>query len=234
LPGIISGKPRKNRAGLSFSPRQARRVSPFDLICSADRPRLEAMAVISNETTDDERLAAIVSDRDRSDRAMRAAQDAFGQLYQRHARRLLAFLAARVPRCDLNDLHQEVWLRAWRHLPSGFHGGNVRAWLHQIARNGLIDRSRRRRAEPLPDELSLLDPRGEQPGDLMQERERLAVLKRCLERLDEVEAYVVRSRLTGEGYPAICARLGLTPARAHKLFHRAKDQLQTCVERVTP
>ena len=90
------------------------------------------MAVLSNETADDERLAAIVSGRGQSDRAMRAAQDAFGQLYQRHARRLLTFLAARVPRCDLNDLHQEIWLRAWRHLPSGFHGGNVRAWLHDV------------------------------------------------------------------------------------------------------
>ena len=127
----FSGKSRKNRAGRALSPDRRGEAPP--LIGSADRPKLEAMAVISNQTADDERLAAIVSDRDRSDRAMRAAQDAFGQLYQRHARRLLAFLAARVPRCDLNDLHQEVWLRARRHLPSGFHGGNVRAWLHQIA-----------------------------------------------------------------------------------------------------
>jgi RNA polymerase sigma factor (sigma-70 family) len=191
------------------------------------------MVVTPDETADDERLAAIVADRNRSDAAMRAAHDAFGRLYERHARRLVAFLAARVPRGELDDFHQEIWHRAWRHLPSGFHGGNVRAWLHQIARNALIDRSRRRRAESLPDDLSLADPRGEQPGDLMQERERLAILTRCLEGLDEVTAYLVRSRLGGEGYPAICARLGLTPARAHKLFHQAKDQLQTCVERAT-
>ncbi len=65
----------------------------------------------------------------------------------------------------------------------------------------------------------------------MIEQERMAILKRCLDGLDAVSAALVRARLGGEDYAAICGRLGLKPERAHKLFHQAKDRLRHCVER---
>jgi RNA polymerase sigma-70 factor (ECF subfamily) len=184
-----------------------------------------------NAGLSDEHLAAIVARRGSSESAMQAARDAFGRLYERHARRLLAFLSARVRRDDRDDFHQEVWQRAWRALPEGFDGGNFRAWLHRIARNALIDHGRRKRTEPLGDDELLVDPRGERPDEPLIERERMAALKRCLDLLGAEAADLVRARLAGEGYPESCRRLGLTPAKAHKLFHQAKVYLQTCVER---
>ena len=65
----------------------------------------------------DEQFAEAIAQRDRSPEAWRLAQDACRELYEHHARRLLAFLAARVPRSTLDDLHQEVWQRVWQHLP---------------------------------------------------------------------------------------------------------------------
>ena len=56
---------------------------------------------------------------------------------------LLAFIVARVPSSDCDDLHQEIWQRAWVALPGQFQGGNFRAWLHQITRNAIIDLSRK-------------------------------------------------------------------------------------------
>jgi RNA polymerase sigma factor (sigma-70 family) len=184
-----------------------------------------------DDDASDEHLAAIVARRGLSEAAMFAARDAFGRLYERHARRLLAFLAARVRRDDLEDLHQEVWQRAWRALPEGFDGGNFRAWLHRIARNTLIDLGRRKQPEPLGDDETLVDPRGARPDESLIERERMVDLKRCLDQLGVEAAELVRARLAGEGYAEICARRGLTAARAHKLFHQAKQYLQTCVER---
>ena len=56
---------------------------------------------------------------------------------------LLAFVAQRVPSSDCDDLHQEVWQRVWASLPENYQSNNLRAWLHQIARNAIIDLSRK-------------------------------------------------------------------------------------------
>jgi RNA polymerase sigma-70 factor (ECF subfamily) len=202
------------------------------LNCPVQGPRLGVMADRPLDTaTSDEQLAAIIARRGSSETAMMAARNAFGRLYERYARRILAFLAARVRRDELEDLSQEVWQRIWRALPDGFDRWNFRAWLYQIARNVLIDSRRRKRPEPLGDDERLLDPRGDPPDEPLMERERMAALKRCLDQLGAEAAELVRARLAGEGYPEICGRLGLMPAKAHKLFHQAKVYLQTCVER---
>jgi RNA polymerase sigma factor (sigma-70 family) len=183
----------------------------------------------------DEQLAALVARRDWSASDWREAQDACAQLYGRHARPLLAYLAARVRRGDLEDVHQVIWERVWQRLPDGFRGGNFRAWVFQIARNYLIDRTReRRRPELLAEEYDAPDARGRRPDSVLIEREQLETLRRCLSCLDRETADLVQARLAGESYPDICRRLGLKPERAHKLFHQAKEQLQTCVARGRP
>jgi hypothetical protein len=74
--------------------------------------RIMATTVSEPEQTDDQ-LAAAAARRGNSDLGLRAAQEAFEQLYRRHAPLLLAFIAARVGPADREDLHQEVWRRAW-------------------------------------------------------------------------------------------------------------------------
>jgi RNA polymerase sigma-70 factor (ECF subfamily) len=179
----------------------------------------------------DEQLAEIVARREHSDQDWRTASSACAQLYERHARLLLAFLAARVPRSSLEDAAQEIWQRIWQHLPTGFRGGNFRAWLYQIARNYVIDLRRKPQLQPLADEDPLPDPRRVGPEEEMVESERRAILSRCLQQLQANLAEVVRARLAGESYEDLCPRLGLSLPRAHKLFHQAKTELQTCVQR---
>jgi RNA polymerase sigma-70 factor (ECF subfamily) len=181
----------------------------------------------------DEQLAATLAQREHSGPAAQAAQDAFRDLYERHARKLLAFLATRVHRNDLEDVHQEVWERIWKHLPEGFHGGNFRAWLYQIARNYIVDQGRKKRLDQIPEADELPEARSSQPEEVLMEQERTVILKRCLEQLEIRAAELVRARLAGESYEEACPRLGLKPEHAHKLFHQAKTQLQTCVQRAT-
>src|SRR5262249_49468955 len=152
--------------------------------CGADGPTIRAMRATSPESAaTDEALAQIVARRDESVRAWKAAQDACGQLYQRHARKLLAFLAARGNRDDVEDIHQRVWEGVWQHLPEGFRGGNFRAWLYQIARNGLIDHGRKHRPEALADGDSPEAREEDRPDIWLLEQERMVILSRCLERL---------------------------------------------------
>jgi len=189
------------------------------------------MAAIVNETArSDEELAAEIARRDASERAFRAAREAFEGLYRRHAPLLLAFLSSRVHASDRDDLHQDIWQRVRVSLPAQFQGGNFRAWLHQIARNAIIDPGRKKRPSSLADPLTLVDERSEPARSLLLEQERKEALERCLKALKSELAELVRARLDGASYAHVCGRLGLRPEQAHKLFHLAKAQLKTCVE----
>jgi RNA polymerase sigma factor (sigma-70 family) len=176
---------------------------------------------------------ADVSDDDLTERIARRHESAgasFGRLHERHAPPLRAFLSARVPRDDLDDVEQVVWQRVWERLPDQYHGGNFRAWLLQIARRAAIDHGRKRRDKRLDAPEDVPDPGQGPPDAVLVEQQRSEALQQCLSRLESLAAALVKARLGGESYPELCARLGLTPARAHKLFHRAKEQLRRCVD----
>jgi RNA polymerase sigma-70 factor (ECF subfamily) len=192
-----------------------------------------AKTVPETSRSDDDLIALIVRRESGGSRAELgpAAREAFDTLYRRHAPLLLAFISSRVPSSDRDDLHQDVWQRVWKHLADQYHGGNFRAWLHQVARRLIIDQVRKRRSEALADVETIPDGRGEVPDDRLIEDERSEALRRCLDKLPDTAAAVVRARLAGEDYSSFCKRLGLKAADAHKLFHRAKNQLKSCVER---
>lgn len=171
------------------------------------------------------------------DLAGRATREALETLYERHAPALLAFLAARSSAADAEDLHHDLWLRVWKHLPDAFHGGNFRAWLFEIARNLLIDRARRKRPDRLDEAVEHVDHHPDaSPLGVVLDRERQRVLADCLAKLEKrnaTAAALVRGRLGGAGYDELCPRLGLNEGAAYKLWHEAVKQLQTCVERAT-
>ena len=177
----------------------------------------------------DEQMAELIQRRDESTDAMQKAAECFEQLYARHARLLLAFLSSRVKRSDLEDVHQGVWQKVWQNLPSRFRGGNFRAWMHQIARNHLIDLSRKKKPDELPEGIEAVG--SERPEDPMEDAERQEILARCLEKLQENMAEIVRSRLSGEDYNTICERMEIKAARAHKLFFQAREQLTNCAKK---
>lgn len=179
----------------------------------------------------DEHLAKCVQLRGLSAAAEAQAQDALVQLYDRHAPRLLVYLAARVHRDDVEDIHQAVWQRVWERLPDSFREGNFRGWLFQVARNYIIDWRRKMRPESLTVEQGTFhaDHRSVDPAETALERERRDVLRRCLQRLAPPLLQVIQARLSGEEYASLSRRLGITAAQAQKMLHRAKVLLQACV-----
>ena len=132
----------------------------------------------------------------------------------------------------MDDLHQQTWQLVWRHLPGHFRElKNFRAWLYKIAHHALIDQSRKKQPRPARNLDVVEDARDDRPERLMIERERQTALERCLERLGADPVALVRARLGGEDYDAVCKRLGLSSNKAYKMLHKAKKQLRTCMER---
>jgi RNA polymerase sigma factor (sigma-70 family) len=73
------------------------------------------------------------------------------QLYSGHARALHNYVERFCPdRASADDIVQETFIRAWRHLPQlSADGRPIRPWLFRVARNLLIDANRAERARPM-------------------------------------------------------------------------------------
>ena len=82
-----------------------------------------------------------------SDRSLPGHGEAFHQLYERHARDVLRFVAARADRqSDAEDLCQNIWIKVHEALiKGGFDGRNFRGWLFRVASNVVIDQARKRK-----------------------------------------------------------------------------------------
>src|SRR5580692_8463589 len=106
----------------------------------------------ASEVSEDATWVAAARDGDRA---------AFGRLYERHARMVHGVLLAKVPVGAVDDLVQDVFLRALRRLSTLREGGSFGGWLVAIARNLANDYHRRSLPEePLAEDAPDADLRG--------------------------------------------------------------------------
>ena len=157
--------------------------------------------------------------------ARRGDSRAFASLYDRYARFIHGVLLARVPRGDVDDLVQDVFLAAWNRLgalrdPAAFGG-----WLSTIARNRAMDFHR------------TAVPSVELPPDLVAHdapaarAEALAVLE-VIRHLPEAYRETLVLRLVeGMTGPEIALRTGLTPASVRVNLHRGMKLLREKLNR---
>ena len=178
------------------------------------RAGFEAVAALSAEavppTSEEARLAKAARAGDRA---------AFGELYARYARMVHGILLARVPRRDVDDLLQDVFLLALRRLDRLRSPDAFGPWLAMIARNRAADHFRRgpREADELPEDL---------PGARHPEGEAMAVLS-AIRRLPEAYREPLILRLVeGMTGPEIAARTGLTPGSVRVNLHRGIHMLR--------
>lgn len=161
-----------------------------------------------------------------------SALSAFSELHTRYGRMILAFVASRIRDADVaQDLSQDVWHRVWRVLPTGFKGGQFRAWLYEIARNRVFDESRKKRPQSLPDEF---DPAEKRAHDEILQQERMQALRDCFSRLDPDRQKIVELRLSGRSHEEISSELGIPGNTAMTRFHRAKQDLAQCMQSKLP
>jgi RNA polymerase sigma-70 factor (ECF subfamily) len=160
-----------------------------------------------------------------------AARGDLVALHERYARRLYVFLSGKgVATSDIDDVAQEVWARVWQALRAKTFEGHFRGWLFRIAGNLVIDRSRRKRADALPDDLTVADA-GPGPEEDLERKEEMQRLRECLDKLPEQLGEVLRRRLAGEEHEEIARALQVPVERAHRRLHDARKAVAECVQR---
>ena len=150
---------------------------------------------------------------------------AFGQLYLRYARMVHGVLIARVPRADVDDLVQDVFLQAMRQIATLRDALAFGGWLATIARNRGNDHLRQvRPAEPLGDDV---DAAGADASVSLEAKVVLQALRALPEAYRETLVLRLVEGMTG---PEIAAATGLTPGSVRVNLHRGMKQLRERLE----
>ena len=144
--------------------------------------------------------------------------DAFSQLYAAYVRMVHAILLGRVPRRDVDDLVQDVFVTAYTRIRELRDAAAFGGWLATIARNRATDYFRQTREQvELPEEI----PGGEAIAD-----DTMAVLD-VIRKLPEAYRETLLMRLVeGMTGAEIAARSGLTPASVRVNLHRGMKMLR--------
>jgi RNA polymerase sigma-70 factor (ECF subfamily) len=150
----------------------------------------------------------------------RGDRRAFEQLYALYAPMVHGILLARVPRAEVDDLAQDVFLSVFRKLDTLRDGIAFGGWLAMIARNRAMDFYRsRHETEDLSEDIAR-----------RAETEEKAEAARALEAIRGLpEAYretLILRLVEGMTGPEIAERTGLTPASVRVNLHRGMKLLR--------
>ena len=150
---------------------------------------------------------------------------AFGALYQRYARMVHAILLGRVPAGEVEDLVQDVFVRAMRQVHTLRDVNCFGGWLATVARNRANDYHRRsvelvEFAEDTPSQTSLKRRSSEAEDDG-------AAILGAMRTLPEAYRETLIMRLVeGMTGPEIAERTGLTAGSVRVNLHRGMQMLR--------
>ena len=159
---------------------------------------------------------------------MTPSQQTLDTLYRRYHRQIRAYLSRMTGDAqEAEDLTQEVFVKACRQLAGEARGGNMKAWLFQVATYTCFDHHRRStrrvREAPIPDDLQLTST-----GDPFEQAQSTAAVVASLRRLAERHrAVLILKDVNGFRHAEIAAAMGISEGAAQILLHRARAEFKT-------
>jgi RNA polymerase sigma-70 factor, ECF subfamily len=149
------------------------------------------------------------------------------ELYAGHARALHNYVARFCPdRASADDIVQETFIRAWRHLPQlSADDRPVRPWLFRVARNLLTDASRAERARPV----TVPEPSAREIGidsGLGEILDRQLVSDALAHLSPAHQSVLVETFYRGGTMAAVARELGIPHGTARSRLHYALDALR--------
>ena len=145
-------------------------------------------------------------------------RDCFSRLYDLYAPLVHGILLARVPRIEVDDLVQDIFLHAFRKLHTLRDGAAFGPWIAMIARNRAVDFHRRSR-----DTVELTDEMGGSDKQESRAAEILELIRGLPEAYRETLVLRLVEGMTG---PEIATRTGLTAASVRVNLHRGMKLLR--------
>lgn len=145
-------------------------------------------------------------------------RDEFGRLYDLYAPLVHGILLARVPRAEVDDLVQDIFLHAYRKLHTLRDASAFGPWIAMIARNRAVDFYRRtRETVEINDELRGSDTHDSKAAEILE------LIRNLPEAYRETLVLRLVEGMTG---PEIAARTGLTAASVRVNLHRGMKLLR--------
>ena len=150
--------------------------------------------------------------------ALEGDRDGFGRLYDLYAPLVHGILLARVPRAEVDDLVQDIFLHAFKKLHTLRDSAAFGPWIAMIARNRAVDFHRRSRTTvEITDDLRGSDKQQSKAAEILE-------LIRSLP--DAYRETLVLRLVEGMTGPEIAERTGLTAASVRVNLHRGMKLLR--------
>jgi RNA polymerase sigma factor (sigma-70 family) len=122
-----------------------------------------------------------------------------------------------------NDLMQETFLKVWQNLEKFRNQAQISTWIYRIAVNTCLTylRSEKRQAK---DELTpqIAESKGE---EYSEKNEQVALLYKCISKLEESERIIITMVLDEVPYPEIAEISGISEGNLRVKIHRIKQRL---------
>src|SRR6266403_3734639 len=145
-------------------------------------------------------------------------RDRFARLYEMYAPMIHGILLARVPRGEVDDLVQDIFLHALRKLHTLRDAAAFGPWIAMIARNRAMDFYRRSR-----DTIEVTEDLRSTDSSVSRAIEILDLIRGLPEAYRETLVLRLVEGMTG---PEIAGRTGLTPASVRVNLHRGMKLLR--------
>jgi RNA polymerase sigma-70 factor (ECF subfamily) len=146
-------------------------------------------------------------------------RDMFGRLYERYAPLVHGVLLARMPRNEVEDVVQDIFLHALRKLHTLRDANAFGPWIAMIARNRAMDFHRKSRATvEVTEDLKSTDSSGSKAEEI------LAIIRTLPDAYRETLVLRLVEGMTG---PEIATHTGLTHASVRVNLHRGMKLLRT-------
>ena len=150
--------------------------------------------------------------------ALEGDRDGFGRLYKLYAPLVHGILLARVPRAEVDDIVQDIFLHAFKKLHTLRESASFGPWIAMIARNRAVDFHRRSRATvEITDDLR---------GSDKQQSKAAEILELIRNLPDAYRETLVLRLVEGMTGPEIAERTGLTAASVRVNLHRGMKLLR--------
>lgn len=172
-------------------------------------------------------------------RAQSGDRQAFGEIYKLYVQKIYRYCLINVKRKEVaEDICQETFVKAWKSLSSFsiINGGTIQSFLFTIARNLIIDLSRKKKEHSI-DEYEHIEST-EDIFDTVEKNESIQRVHFAISKLDEIDRQIVILRYfeemsTQEVAQIVGIKDGALRVRIHRVMSKLKDIMEAYYDRRT-